>query len=137
VCRGFTGKKREEYTMQSEPLLSEAASNGHPAGSTPAQNAAAEALESDLAPRLKDLIADMGELIKSAGSLTVEELGRAKAKLRARIAAARVVLEDISARARDSARAADRYVRERPWQAVGISAGVGLLIGLLAGRRGR
>jgi ElaB/YqjD/DUF883 family membrane-anchored ribosome-binding protein len=123
--------------MQSEPLLSEAASNAHRAGSTPAQNAAAEALQSDLAQRLRNLIADMGELIKSGGSLTVEELSRAKAKLRARIAAARVVLEDALARARDTGRVADRYVRERPWQAIGISAGVGLLIGFLASRRGR
>jgi ElaB/YqjD/DUF883 family membrane-anchored ribosome-binding protein len=123
--------------MQSGPQLTEAASNGHPAGSTPAQTTAAEALESDVAQRLRNLIADIGELIKSGSSLTVEELGRAKAKLRARIAAARVVLEDVSARARDTAREADRYVRERPWQAIGISAGVGLLIGFLVGRRGR
>jgi ElaB/YqjD/DUF883 family membrane-anchored ribosome-binding protein len=79
----------------------------------------------------------MGELIRSCSSLTVEELGRAKAKLRARIAAARAALEELSERARKTAKVADRYVREQPWQAIGISAGVGLLIGFLAGRRGR
>jgi ElaB/YqjD/DUF883 family membrane-anchored ribosome-binding protein len=123
--------------MQSEPLRAETASNGHPAGATRAENAAAEALESDVARRLRNLIADMGELIRSCSSLTVEELGRAKAKLRARIAAARAALEELSERARKTAKVADRYVREQPWQAIGISAGVGLLIGFLAGRRGR
>ena len=39
-------------------------------------------------------------------------------------------------RARSGANATDQYVREQPWQAVGISAAVGLLIGFLVGRRG-
>ena len=30
---------------------------------------------------------------------------------------------------------AEQYVQENPWQAIGIAAGVGLLIGLLANRR--
>ena len=34
-------------------------------------------------------------------------------------------------RAREIADATDEYVRENPWQSVGIAAGVGLLLGLL------
>ena len=34
-----------------------------------------------------------------------------------------------------AARQADDYVRTKPWQAVGIAAGVGLVIGLLMNRR--
>ena len=34
-----------------------------------------------------------------------------------------------------AARATDEYVHENPWRAVGIGAGVGLIIGLLIGRR--
>jgi ElaB/YqjD/DUF883 family membrane-anchored ribosome-binding protein len=122
--------------MHSEPLLTETAANGHPPGSA-AENDAAAALESDVAQRLRNLMVDIGELIRSASSLTVEELGRAKAKLRTRITAAKLALEDASERARVTARFADRYVRENPWKAIGIGAGVGLLIGFLAGRRGR
>ena len=33
------------------------------------------------------------------------------------------------------ARDASRYVRDNPWQSIGIAAGVGLLLGLLIGRR--
>lgn len=36
---------------------------------------------------------------------------------------------------KDAARQADDYVRTNPWQAVGIAAGVGLVIGLLLKRR--
>ena len=38
-------------------------------------------------------------------------------------------------KAKAAAEATDNYVHENPWQAVGIAAGVGLVIGLLIGRR--
>jgi ElaB/YqjD/DUF883 family membrane-anchored ribosome-binding protein len=37
--------------------------------------------------------------------------------------------------ARDAAKQADQYVKEKPWQAVGIAAAVGLVAGLLINRR--
>ena len=36
---------------------------------------------------------------------------------------------------KQAARVADDYVHDKPWQAIGIAAGVGLIIGLLIGRR--
>jgi ElaB/YqjD/DUF883 family membrane-anchored ribosome-binding protein len=36
---------------------------------------------------------------------------------------------------REAAKAADDYVRENPWTAVGIAAGVGILIGVLINRK--
>ena len=41
----------------------------------------------------------------------------------------------ISERTRECLRTTDVYVRDNPWQAVGIAAGVGLVIGLLMSRR--
>jgi ElaB/YqjD/DUF883 family membrane-anchored ribosome-binding protein len=38
-------------------------------------------------------------------------------------------------RAKDAGRAADEYVREHPWGAVGIAAVAGLLVGVLLSRR--
>jgi ElaB/YqjD/DUF883 family membrane-anchored ribosome-binding protein len=43
--------------------------------------------------------------------------------------------DEAAAKARAGAGAAEDYVRDNPWQAVGIAAGLGLLIGLLIGRR--
>lgn len=37
--------------------------------------------------------------------------------------------------AREAAQSADKFVRERPWEAVGIAAAVGLVAGLLIRRR--
>ena len=37
--------------------------------------------------------------------------------------------------AKAAAKATDGYVHENPWKSVGIAAGVGLLLGMLIGRR--
>jgi ElaB/YqjD/DUF883 family membrane-anchored ribosome-binding protein len=81
------------------------------------------------------------DLIKASTSLTGDDLARAKANLSARVAAARAFVEEmpgaISDRTRNTVKVADGYARERPWQAIGIAAAVGLLIGVLLGRRGQ
>jgi|HubBroStandDraft_4_1064222.scaffolds.fasta_scaffold05511_8 ElaB/YqjD/DUF883 family membrane-anchored ribosome-binding protein len=125
--------------MRTEPQLTELASNGHSAGSTPGRNPTADAARSGIAQEFQDFVADMEDLIEASTSLTGDELARAKAKLYARVAAARVFVEEIPAtisdRARNSVRVADSYLRKQPWQAIGMSAAVGVLIGLLLGRR--
>ena len=45
------------------------------------------------------------------------------------------VLGVIEPGARAAARATDVYVHESPWTAIGVAAGVGLLVGLILGRR--
>jgi ElaB/YqjD/DUF883 family membrane-anchored ribosome-binding protein len=37
--------------------------------------------------------------------------------------------------ARDAAKQADEFVHDKPWQAVGVAAAVGLVVGLLISRR--
>ncbi len=39
------------------------------------------------------------------------------------------------ARAKAAGHAADDYVHENPWRAIGVAAGIGVIIGLLIGRR--
>jgi ElaB/YqjD/DUF883 family membrane-anchored ribosome-binding protein len=38
-------------------------------------------------------------------------------------------------KAKAFARTTDGYVHENPWKAIGVAAGLGVLVGLLAGRR--
>jgi ElaB/YqjD/DUF883 family membrane-anchored ribosome-binding protein len=126
--------------MQTEPLITELASNGHSAGATSAKKPGANAAPSGITQEFQNFVADIEDLIKAGTSLTGDDLARAKAKLAARVAAARAFVEEmpgtISDRARNTAKVADDYVREQPWQTVGIGAAVGLLIGFLLGRRG-
>jgi ElaB/YqjD/DUF883 family membrane-anchored ribosome-binding protein len=56
-----------------------------------------------------------------------ENLAAAKDRL---IAAEQAVV----VKAKQAARATDDYVHENPWRAVGIGAGVGLIIGMLISR---
>jgi ElaB/YqjD/DUF883 family membrane-anchored ribosome-binding protein len=84
-------------------------------------------------------LSDVEDLISSATTLTSEDLAHAKARLSARITAAKASIVGasgaVSGQVRSGAMATDGYVRAQPWQAVGISAAVGVLIGYLLGRR--
>lgn len=48
---------------------------------------------------------------------------------------AKNVLGAATAKCQAAASSANDYVKHRPWQAVGLAAGVGLLIGLLLNRK--
>ena len=62
-----------------------------------------------------------------------------RVRTQARLQAARVRLvqaeEVLVAKTKAAARATDAYVHESPWVAVGVAAGMGVLVGLLLGRR--
>ena len=59
-------------------------------------------------------------------------IGQRLSDARARLSAAEAALLD---KTRAAAQATDAFVHESPWQAVGIGAGVGFLLGLILGRR--
>ena len=88
---------------------------------------------------MKTVIADAEELLKATAGATGERIGVARARAEETLRSAREKLagldDAVIDRAKDAARAADDYVREHPWGAVGIAAGAGLLIGLLVSRR--
>jgi len=126
--------------VKTEAMITEPGSNGHTIGSTPPKGAAADAAPSGITQEFQNFVADMEDLIESSTSLTGEDLARAKAKLYARVAAARALVEEmpgaLSDQARNTVKAADSYVRGQPWQAIGITAAVAVFIGFLLGRRG-
>ena len=77
---------------------------------------------------LRATSAQTGEKIQEVRARAEESLRQAKARLGS-------IEEEALRRAREVADATDDYVRENPWQSVGIAAGVGLLVGLLLARR--
>jgi len=92
-----------------------------------------------LARDLRALVDDAEALLQHAVRDAGAGYGEARTKLEQRLAAARKQLSSIEDAAVDgvmqAGRAADGYVRENPWPVIGASAGVGLLLGLLIGRR--
>lgn len=92
-----------------------------------------------LSGEFHNFILDIEDMIKATTSLTGEDLIRAKAALNARVNEAKASVEkmsgEISERARNAAKAADGYVHENPWQVIGVSAALGLVLGYVLSRR--
>lgn len=88
---------------------------------------------------LRIVISDAEDLLRATASQAGEKAAAAREKIQDSLHRAKIKLaeaEDIMIdNAKQAARATDEYVHDNPWTAVGIAAGVGLLIGLLIGRR--
>ena len=88
---------------------------------------------------MKAVIADAEELLKATTGATGERITAARARAEETLRAARQKLADLEDavvdQAKEAARAADEYVREHPWGAVGIAAVAGLLLGVMISRR--
>jgi ElaB/YqjD/DUF883 family membrane-anchored ribosome-binding protein len=88
---------------------------------------------------VRNLIADVEDLIKRVAKVDDADIARARAKLENTLAATRSSLHNGTERVRTSARQAatqtDHYVHENPWSAVGIAAAAGAAIAVLLSTR--
>ena len=98
-----------------------------------------EVTSEQLIADFKVVVADAEALLKATANQGGEKLAEVRAKaeeslrvVKARMAEAQAAL---LARTKAAAKATDAYVHENPLKAVGVAAGVGLVIGLLIGRR--
>lgn len=87
---------------------------------------------------LRMVVADAEELLRATASQAGEKVAAARERITGRLAAAKERLEDAEAlmieKTKAAAHATDEYVHDHPWNAVGIAAGVGFLIGALISR---
>ena len=92
-----------------------------------------------LAADLKVVVADAEELLRATASQAGEKVGVARERIQASLATAKVKLTDaeraLLEKSKLAAKATDEYVRENPWQAVGVAAVAGLVLGVLISRR--
>jgi ElaB/YqjD/DUF883 family membrane-anchored ribosome-binding protein len=88
---------------------------------------------------LKAVVNDAEELLKATGQQTGEKINlvRAKAEESLRAAKARIDQEEavVVDKAKVVAKTTDKFVKENPWQAVGIGALAGFVLGILISRR--
>jgi ElaB/YqjD/DUF883 family membrane-anchored ribosome-binding protein len=84
---------------------------------------------------LRNLVADAEELLKATASQAGDKIGVARQKIEQSLVEGKKALADaektLVKKSQECAEIADDYVRENPWSAVGIAAGVGLILGLL------
>jgi ElaB/YqjD/DUF883 family membrane-anchored ribosome-binding protein len=92
----------------------------------------------DLLDDLRTLVAEAEKML---GDSVTEHSADAMSALRARFEATQERLGELYAGARKKvvagAKCTDEAIRENPYQALAIAAGVGLLVGVLLGRRSK
>ena len=85
------------------------------------------------------LAADLRLVISDAEALLRATIGETsatgRAKLHEGLDAAKLRLGPLAEEAAEQARAADGYVREHPWNAVGIAVVAGIALGMLINRK--
>ena len=88
---------------------------------------------------LRVVIADAEDLLRLGAEQTGVAATEWRGRVEARLAQAKVSLvalqETAVEKAKAAGHAADDFVHDSPWKAVGAAAGIGLVIGLLIGRR--
>jgi len=110
--------------------------DGHAAGAGPSESGSAADL---IGTEFRDLFSDIQHLMQKLGN----DVDPAIVQLRAKIESAMSATKDAFAKeqsrltrhARNAVQGGDQYVRAQPWQAVGIAALAGLVVGIVVGRR--
>ena len=105
----------------------------------PAESDYSDVTKEQLIADFKVVAADVEALIKATANQGGESLTNLRNKAEASLAVAKSKMADaqetIVEKSKIAAKATDEYVHENPWKSIGLSAAVGLVIGLLIGRR--
>jgi ElaB/YqjD/DUF883 family membrane-anchored ribosome-binding protein len=80
------------------------------------------------------LAEDARALIAATADVAGEKVGEARKRLAAALERAREIAGTVRDKAVAGAKATDEAVREHPYQAIAIGAGVGLILGYILGR---
>lgn len=95
--------------------------------------------QAQLVSEMKTAIAQAEDMLSATADEAGEKMASLRARVQERLKSARVRLAEAEAtlvtKTRAAAKATDAYVHESPWTAVGVAAGIGLLVGLIIGRR--
>jgi ElaB/YqjD/DUF883 family membrane-anchored ribosome-binding protein len=104
-----------------------------------ARDASAGAFRDAGGPELNNLIADVQDLLSRLAHVADPEIARLRSKVSQGLAAAKKTVADgtdhVQQQAKRAMSAGDGYVRDQPWQAIGIAAAAGLVVGFLVARR--
>ena len=88
---------------------------------------------------LATVLADAEEMLRRAAGETGDKARDLRAQVETQLLRAKLRLQEFESDAVDQAKAAaratDDYVHENPWPVIGISAVIGIAVGLLLNRR--
>lgn len=88
---------------------------------------------------LQSVVHEAEALLKATAGQAGDKVDEVRSRAEKTIKQVRSRIEDVEEQAvrrvKDAASEAEDYVRDNPWQAIGVAAGVGLVLGLLLSRR--
>ena len=88
---------------------------------------------------LKAVVGDAEDLLKATASQSGEHIARIRARAEESLRTARERMKHITdaaeVQASAAAREVNRQVHDNPWTAIGVAAAVGLVVGLVLGRK--
>jgi ElaB/YqjD/DUF883 family membrane-anchored ribosome-binding protein len=98
-----------------------------------------EVTREKLSSDFKALIGDVQELLKTTYSQTGERIAGLRQRLTKQSEEGTTALSEpertLSKKAEEARTCATACLREKPWAALGVAAAIGLVLGLLSGRR--
>ncbi|HKS12365.1 MAG TPA: DUF883 family protein [Pseudomonas sp.] len=97
--------------------------------------AEAEQIKDQAFSDLQSLIQESEKLLDDSASLVGEEAETLRAQLRQKLRQASEAVGGVRSKAQPMVEATEDYIGVHPWQTVAVSAGFGLVVGLLLGRR--
>lgn len=104
-----------------------------------AESLAPDVTKEQLIHDFKTVVADAEALLKATAGQGGDAVTAVRARVEESLATAKAKMADaqaaLLARTKAAARATDEYVHVHPWQAIGIAASVGVVVGVLIGRR--
>jgi len=94
-----------------------------------------EQVNERLTSDLKAVIRDAEELMKVTAGQAGDKVSEMRSRLTAAIESAKASCHRLEEKTIAAAKATDRTIREHPYESIGIAFGVGLLVGVLVGRK--
>jgi ElaB/YqjD/DUF883 family membrane-anchored ribosome-binding protein len=98
-----------------------------------------EATRARLIDDFSAVLSEAEDMLKRAATETGEKAKDLRSQVEQKLLTAKLRLQELEGQALDqakiAARATDEYVHDNPWQAIGVAAAVGFLVGLVISRR--
>ena len=91
--------------------------------------------QSELVTDLKRIVRDSEDLLQDSGEIISEKAHEIRECLARTVESAKVVCRRLEEKAKQGAQATDKIIRNHPYQSLGITFGIGVLIGVLVARR--
>lgn len=112
--------------------------DGDAAGAAGARSRA-QPLGSAADPAIHDLMADVQDLLTQLAHVADPDIARLRTRVTGALASAETAVTDaakrIQRRTSEAANVGQAYVRNQPWQVIGVAAVVGLVAGIFLARR--